>query len=201
MTSAHILDPASYITMPWKNGLGSTVEIIKKCIPGSEDFAWRISMADVTTNGPFSCFENYDRTLLLLKGNGISLSIKNSDKNRAETLTLTKILQAAQFKGEDPTVATLHSGPITDFNVMSHRDYCDIDVVCGNEAEQTHVAIDCDEALMYCVTGHLSIDSDSGRNWALEENFALHIKKPEEQNLILGGGQFIAMQVRNKLTN
>ena len=201
MTSAHILDPASYITMPWKNGLGSTVEIIKKHIPGSEDFAWRISMADVTTNGPFSYFENYDRTLLLLKGNGISLSIKKPDKNRAEMLTLTKILQAAQFRGEDLTVAALHSGPITDFNVMSHRDYCDVDTVCGHEAEQTRIAMECDEALIYCVTGNLSIDSDSGRNWVLAEKFTLHITKPAEQSFIFTGGKFIAIQVRNKITD
>jgi environmental stress-induced protein Ves len=184
--------------MPWRNGLGSTVEILKRNIPDSEDFAWRISMANVATDGPFSGFDNYDRTLLLLAGNGITLDITNGEANQSKTISLTKPLQSAGFRGDDPTVATLHDGPITDFNIMTHRDYCDTEVVCGHEPEGNQIDIDCNEALIYCVIGELSVESESGEKWALAEGFSLHLTKPAEQTLVLTGGNFIAIQIRYK---
>ena len=196
MSKAEILSPDTYITMPWRNGLGSTVEIMKRTIPDSEDFVWRISMADVVTDGPFSCFNNSDRTLLLLNGNGMTLDIKKEQTNSTETISLSDPLQGARFRGDDPTIATLHNGPITDFNIMTHRDHCDAEVVCGHEPEESNIAINCDEALIYCVTGELSVESESGKKWVLPDNITLYVRKPAEQNFVLSGGKFIAIQIR-----
>ncbi len=196
MSKVEILSPNTYITMPWRNGLGSTVEIMKRTIPDSEDFAWRISMADVVTDGPFSCFNNYDRTLLLLDGNGMTLDIRKELTNSTETISLSSPLQLAHFRGDDPTFATLHNGPITDFNIMTHRDHCNAEVVCGHEPEESYIAIDCDEALIYCVTGELSVESESGERWILAEDFTLQVRNPSEQSLVLTGGKFVAIQIR-----
>ena len=194
--SSKTLHPDNYISMPWRSGLGTTVEIVRQNIRGTEDFAWRISMATVVTDGSFSCFNNYDRTLLLLEGNGISLDITKNETAQSETIDLTKLLQAAHFRGDDPTFATLHNGPIMDFNIMTHRDHCNAEVVCGHEPEESYIAIDCDIAFIYCVTGELSVESESGEKWTLAEGFTLQVTKPAEQNLVLTGGTFIAIQIR-----
>ena len=43
---------------------------------GLEDFAWRLSMATVASDGPFSSFAGVDRTLAVLEGEGIVLSVE-----------------------------------------------------------------------------------------------------------------------------
>ena len=73
ITAATILGPDTFRAMPWRNGLGTTIELLKQDLPDGDGFAWRLSMADVTTDGEFSNFSGYDRTLLLLDGNGLML--------------------------------------------------------------------------------------------------------------------------------
>ena len=63
-------------TTPWKNGGGSTTEIaIGPAGASLEDFDWRISMARVASDGPFSDFPGIDRTLAVIKGSGLVLTI------------------------------------------------------------------------------------------------------------------------------
>ena len=69
-----LLDPATARAMPWKNGGGSTVELaISPADAGLEDFAWRISTAQVAVDGAFSSFPGIDRSLAVLAGNGVCL--------------------------------------------------------------------------------------------------------------------------------
>ena len=62
-----ILRSADYPTRPWKNG-GDTA-ISRVVPPGAslDDFDWRLSLAQVDRDGPFSRFDNVDRTLVLLR--------------------------------------------------------------------------------------------------------------------------------------
>ena len=116
MDNFSIVSPSEFVSMPWKNGLGKTIEILKQDLPGEDRFAWRLSMADVTTDGIFSNFAGYDRTLLLLEGNGITLKHGNDQVD-----VLEAPLQAARFDGGTETEAVLHSGAIRDFNIMTLR--------------------------------------------------------------------------------
>ena len=118
MSEISIIEPTSFIAMPWRNGLGTTIELLKQDLPDGDGFAWRLSMADVTTNGAFSNFSGYQRTLLLLEGKGLTLD-NNSASHRLE-----KPLQSARFSGDDQTFATLHDGPVKDFNIMVQRQRC-----------------------------------------------------------------------------
>ena len=50
---------------PWKNGGGSTREIV--CRPpgaGMDSFEWRVSIATIAQSGPFSVFAGVDRVIL-----------------------------------------------------------------------------------------------------------------------------------------
>ena len=60
--------------MPWKNGGGTTAEIA--AFPdgaGFNAFDWRISLAEVASDGPFSAFPGIDRTLMLVEGARLAL--------------------------------------------------------------------------------------------------------------------------------
>ncbi len=75
MTTQCVLSPADYRRMPWKNGGGHTTEIAAfPAGAGLASFVWRVSIADVLQDGPFSPFPGIDRTLVLLEGEGMRLS-------------------------------------------------------------------------------------------------------------------------------
>ena len=55
------LEPVS-----WKNGGGSTTEIaVFPPDAGFDDFDWRVSLATVAADGPFSAFPGIERTLAM----------------------------------------------------------------------------------------------------------------------------------------
>ncbi len=104
-------------TTRWKNGGGSTTEIaIEPPDASLERFDWRISMARVASDGPFSEFPDIDRTLAVISGNGLHLSIDGRPP-----VTLDRDSDPIQFPGDIATSARLLSGEITDLNVMSRR--------------------------------------------------------------------------------
>ncbi len=103
--------------MPWKNGGGETVEIaVSPEGAGLADFDWRVSMATVATDGPFSVFPGIDRTLSILDGEGMTLFIEGRAPER-----LTQPSEPLSFPADAPTSATLIDGTITDLNVMTRR--------------------------------------------------------------------------------
>lgn len=112
-----LLDPATARAMPWKNGGGTTVELaISPADAGLEDFAWRLSTAQVAVDGAFSSFPGIDRSLTVLAGNGVCL--QRADGLRETLLSGDAI---AVFSGEEAISAQLLDGPITDLNLMTRR--------------------------------------------------------------------------------
>ena len=60
------LKPADYVTMPWANGLGQTVEMVRVERDGA--LLWRLSMASVIADGPFSILPEINRNLTVISG-------------------------------------------------------------------------------------------------------------------------------------
>ncbi|NTF30648.1 HutD family protein [Rhizobium skierniewicense] len=112
-----LLRSSNYKYMPWKNGGGETVEIAVFPPDASvETFDWRISMAAVAGDGPFSIFPGIDRTLSILNGNGMSLRMDGQ-----EPVLMTLSSPPLAFPADVPVEATLVDGPISDLNVMTRR--------------------------------------------------------------------------------
>ncbi len=59
--------------IPWRNGQGLTTELAMS--GPSDDFAWRVNLADVTQSGAFSLFPGVDRTIVLVEGEGMALHL------------------------------------------------------------------------------------------------------------------------------
>jgi hypothetical protein len=112
-----LLKAADHRRMPWKNGGGETIEIAVHPEGAALDaFDWRVSMASVTSDGPFSIFPGVDRTLALLDGAAMVLDIKGLGRHR-----LTPASAPLPFPADAPTSARLEDGAITDLNVMTRR--------------------------------------------------------------------------------
>lgn len=119
-----LLPAGAHRRMPWKNGGGVTTEIaVFPPAAGLDDFSWRISLARVEGDGPFSRFPSVDRTLMLLEGQGLALSIEGRGVRH-----LAGLYEIAAFPADVAASARLDAGPITDLNVMTRRGVCAAEV-------------------------------------------------------------------------
>lgn len=115
--SVRALPAAGHRRMPWKNGRGETVEVwVHPPGKGLDDFGWRVSMAAVVEDGDFSIFPGIDRTLAVLSGDGVELSIEGGASR-----LLTTQSAPLSFPADVAVRARLPGGPITDLNVMTRR--------------------------------------------------------------------------------
>jgi environmental stress-induced protein Ves len=113
-----ILRSVDYVARPWKNGGGTTRDIAVSPAGASLDtFDWRLSLAQVDRDGPFSRFENVDRTLVLLSG---AMTLHERERERDRRIDLVRNEPFA-FAGERAIEATVGGGATVDFNVMTRR--------------------------------------------------------------------------------
>jgi environmental stress-induced protein Ves len=112
-------DLTQIAAQPWKNGAGLTREIASH-LPGAGTaaFDWRISVADVDRDAPFSAFPGIDRCIVLLSGAGMRLV----SPDLGVDLRLDRPWTPVCFSGDVALEATLLGGPCRDFNVMTRRD-------------------------------------------------------------------------------
>jgi environmental stress-induced protein Ves len=112
-----ILRGSDYQRMPWKNGGGTTTEIWKAASPSGE-MLWRLSIADVASDGPFSEFAGVDRWIMVISGKGMELTIDGMCTQR-----LDRPFEPLFFPGDAKTDCRLIDGPIRDFNFMIARNF------------------------------------------------------------------------------
>jgi uncharacterized protein len=136
---------------PWKNGGGSTREIA--AMPpgaGMADFVWRVSVAEIASDGPFSAFPGVDRQITLLSGPGVRLRGERVDHR------LDRPLAPFAFSGDDLIEASLLGGPSRDLNVMTRRGAAraDLRVVEGGGAIDA-----CDALVLFVARGAFRVAS------------------------------------------
>lgn len=119
MTGEHavrVLRAADRVAGAWRNGGGVTREIA--AFPegaGAGDFLWRVSLAEVAADGPFSSFPGVDRILTLAEGAGMDLTVAG-----VRQLVDERYVPQA-FPGDEPTACRLLDGPVVNLNVMYRR--------------------------------------------------------------------------------
>jgi environmental stress-induced protein Ves len=139
---------------PWKNGLGRTREIaVQPSADGSEDFLWRVSIAEVDSAAPFSRFPGIDRQIVLLDGDGFTMTLDDE-----RTHALTTPFAPFAFPGEAKVEVALAGGPTRDFNLMLCRARVRGAIDAWRDAGPR--AMDAAIVLVYCARG--AIDSPDG---------------------------------------
>ena len=108
------LTPADYRIQPWKNGRGTTTELLH-LTDAAGNTLLRLSRASVVEDGSFSLFPGIERNLTVLTGEGFRL--------RGDGLDLRcDPLVPVAFPGDVRVRATDTNGQASDdFNVMTAR--------------------------------------------------------------------------------
>jgi environmental stress-induced protein Ves len=94
---------------------GVTTEIYVSSPFGA--FDWRVSIATVNAEGPFSAFTGYERHIMTLSGGGMVLDIEGRGKFTLEPL------RPFSFSGDAKVHGSLLQGAVMDFNLMVRRDF------------------------------------------------------------------------------
>jgi environmental stress-induced protein Ves len=112
--------------MPWANGRGTSYEIASDRNESGE-WTWRLAMAPVNEDGPFSRIECVNRSLAVVEGAGMRLSV---DRKKLQCLPM----QVVRFRGDAITEAALTDGPIMDINLMVRRQEADGEMAIVSDA-------------------------------------------------------------------
>lgn len=123
---------AEHPRVPWANGGGTTREVIamSETEPsGPSDNAaappwrWRLSIADVDSDGPFSVLPGVQRTIALLHGDGFVLTVGDHEPVRIDAA-----LRPFRFDGAESTNCELIGGGVVDLNLMERGDMRTLDL-------------------------------------------------------------------------
>jgi len=187
-----LLRAADHRRMPWKNGGGETTEIaVFPPDAGLSDFDWRVSMAKVASDGPFSIFPEIDRTLCVLEGNGIELAIAGQG-----AVHLHAASEPLLFPADISVNARLTDGPITDLNVMSRRGGFAHSVRRVHIEHQTKLTMMGAPALLFCHRGIIEVTGD-GLSSQLAPLDCLILDGAAEKPLRLSGtGTIFLIEIR-----
>ena len=98
-----------YRAMPWANGRGTTQEIARQDRDGR--LLWRLSLAAVTEDGPFSLLPGLARILTVVEGDSLELTGPG-------LWLLARPFAPVAFSGDTPVSARLLDGPVRDLNLM-----------------------------------------------------------------------------------
>jgi environmental stress-induced protein Ves len=152
-----ILRESGYRAVPWKNGGGVTREIVR-VPPEPTAFDWRLSLASIDSPGPFSAFDGYQRTLVLVRGAGVELDF--GQHGRAK---LSVAGQMVSFDGAWPAGCTLLDGPSTDLNLIVSKERAR----CASRSlqlEQTELVQTAEwpETLVCCISGAVRLTNIAG---------------------------------------
>ena len=96
----------------WRNGGGTTREIVTQKSEDGQGFDWRLSLAVVDENGPFSRFPGMERIFTVVEGDSIALTVDGRVHRVAHGVPF-------RFSGDASVRATLPRGAVQVLNVIT----------------------------------------------------------------------------------
>ncbi|MGB3316912.1 MAG: HutD family protein [Albidovulum sp.] len=143
-----IIRPDAFATQQWKNGGGVTHEIARA--EDESGLIWRLSMAEVASDGPFSAFPGLERILTVIDGAGLILETDGGP-------IAARPLDPVRFSGDLTIHGRLIGGKVRDLNLIYDPKRIDgaVRLVDG-----THPLHDGPVAALYCLSGRFRLSGE-----------------------------------------
>ncbi|MBK9669686.1 HutD family protein [Thermomonas sp.] len=194
--SSQVLRAGGYRRMRWKNDAGWTSEILK-VHDGEErdtnDWAWRLSIAEIESDAPFSAFPGVERVLVLLSGNGLRLRFDDGESH-----ALRPPHDQLRFAGERAAFGELIDGPTRDFNLMWKRDLADAALWHRPLVGSMVVFVEPAETwAVHVLAGQARFADESGLGGVQMGDTAILVAADARTRYVLdGGGEVLLVRVR-----
>lgn len=165
-----VLRAGDHTEMPWRNGQGTTWEVLTAPAADSDGFAWRVSFARVDGDCDFSSFPGVDRVIVLVDGEGMQLTLGGRDAERLAPFRPFAFPGEAEVRCRTPS-ATL------DLNVMvrraTHAAVVEVLELGATERPMPEVSEDAD-VLVVALGGRVTATGDRGAVTTLAPLDVLH---------------------------
>lgn len=206
---ARLIPSASYRRGRWKNGAGWTREIHVEpaALPTSEgadggnagadtgvatdDWSWRLSIAEIEQDAPFSMFPGVDRELVLLQGQGLRLRFEDG----AEYL-LEPPFQRLRFAGERGVVGELTDGRTEDFNLMWRRDRVATCLLHRPLVGAMVLFVDPGQTwVVHLLAGQARMSGTAGFEVSAGDTVLLRASDQRQRHVLDGGGEALLIRI------
>lgn len=117
---------------------------------------WRVSIAGVAVDGPFSSFAGYDRHIMALDGNGMAL-----EGGPDGSIFVAPAFAPVEFSGDWKISARLLGGPLRDFNLILRRELGIGRLTSIVMAAPDQWPADGSTRLLYCISGKLTCNGQT----------------------------------------
>jgi environmental stress-induced protein Ves len=184
------IPPHEQPLLPWRNGAGSTREILRV---GPEDaFDWRASVALIDASAPFSAFPGYRRWSCLLDGGPLALAFPEGAR-----LALEPRMHAHSYAGDPPPIGELDGPFARVFNLIAADRRFEVQLLprplVGSMLLFDQAGTDW---LIYLVGGEAELRVGAQRHW-LGEQHALLLQGDGDggRALLEGGGEVVLAKI------
>ncbi len=180
----------------WRNGFGWTREILRfpESLAGTgTDWDWRLSIAEIEGDGPFSTFDGVDRELVLLHGNGVRLRFDDGEVREVEPPH-----GRVRFAGERAVSGELIDGTTHDFNLMWRRERIDAELWHRPLVGSMVLFVEPGETwAVHVLSGHTQASDGSEREAAaMGDTFLLTATTARARFALDGGGEVLVIRLR-----
>lgn len=176
----------------WRNGHGWTREVLR--MPeASEDWDWRLSIAEIEQDGPFSCFPGIERELVLLRGAGVRLRFDDG-----EVREVVPPHGRVRFAGERALAGELIDGSTHDLNLMWRRGRVDAESWHRPLVGSMVLFVEPGEHwLLHLLTGHAHcVGVDGEARIGMGDSLSLSTDDARRRFAIDGGGEALIARLR-----
>lgn len=191
-----------YRRVPWKNGLGTTLEIATDAAVPGGPWSWRLSLADVPSRAPFSMFPGIDRHLAVLDGAGMTIErVEQRAVEAAHTpIAIPREGRAFEFAGEESCIGEPIGPDVRDANLMLDRRRWRGSLEILRTASEYSVATDADLTLVFAAQGICFLPSETkDESLILSEGSTVLLEG--HATIVASTGTFVVARIRTAGTN
>ena len=196
MPTSRVLAAGEYHRERWNNGAGLTRLIhAEPRADGAPGWDWRLSVAEIEVDAPFSAFPGVDRELVLLEGNGLRLRFDDGGLHQ-----LGPPHDGLRFAGERALTGELLDGPTRDFNLMWRRDAVDARLMRRPLVGSMAVFVAPGETwAVYLMAGSATFAPDDGLPALAAGDTALLAAADQRRRFLLdGAGEALLLRISQK---
>lgn len=192
--SLRLIPAHEYRRERWRNGSGWTREILRSPDTG-DHWDWRMSIAEIEQDGPFSQFSGIDRQLVLLNGHGVRLRFEDD-----EVIEVQPPHGRVRFAGERIAYGELIDGPTHDFNLMWRRDRIDAELWHRPLVGLMVLFVEPGEQwAVHVLSGHAQASNGVDRaSAAMGDTLLFSAETTRARFPLDGGGEVLVMRLRTR---
>lgn len=178
----------------WRNGFGWTREILRWPERG-DAWDWRLSIAEIEQDGPFSSFPGVDRELVLLHGNGVRLRFGDGAVREVEPPH-----GRVRFAGESVVSGELIDGSTHDFNLMWRRDRIDAELWHRPLVGSMVLFVEAGEQwVLHVLSGHARASDENRRETAaMGDTLYFSAETLRARFALDGSGEVLLIRLRSR---